>query len=554
MFFKEILEAQPLITVFLILALGVLIGRIRVAGIAVGGVTGVLLVGLVVGHLGLPTPPWTDNLGFIIFIYGIGFEAGPRFIQAFRKDGFRYFILALVVGGTAATLAYGLSRFFGFELGVSAGILGGALTSTPTIVAAQDAVAQGLELPAGITNEEVLGNISSAYAITYVFGLVGLILFIGFFPRLVRLNLAEEAQKLGTDMEKDEDFESYLNRPPDLMAVRAYRAERDTAIGTGLADRDFSLPWEVQRIKRGNETFVPDLDTKLEEGDIVVLLCPEWLHGRAIERIGPEVLEHEAVDRSMESRRIVVASRELQGKTLAEMDFSGKRQVWLTEASRAGHKLPRRPDLRLQLGDVLTFTGARSKLDTLAEEMGFAEKRRWETDLLAFALGIALGMVAGLFTVQIGGVRVGLGAAGGALAAGILFGIINSYRPNLARFPAGARFILMELGLLMFMSGIGVSAGATIVETFLELGPVLAIAGAVVTLTPALLAYTIGRYVLGMNVALLFGAITGAMTSTAALRQVQTLSRSSSPALGYVGSYTFANVLLAVAGALLMRF
>jgi len=548
-----ILTQAPLVTVFLILALGTLLGRAQVGGIKLGGVTGVLLVGLVVGHLDLPVPTTTYNLGFLLFMYGIGFEAGPRFLQAFRKDGIRHFILACVVALSGGFLTYGVARYFDFDLGSASGLLGGALTSTPTIVAAQDVVSQGLTLPPGMSQGEVIGNISSAYAITYVFGIVGLILFISFFPRLVGIDLPEEARALG-EREATRDTERYLRQAPGSMVVRAYRVENRAVTGIPLAERDHGEAWEIQRIKRGSDVFVPDEDAVLEQGDILAIVATRELHRLAPERIGPEVVDHEVMDRSVESRRIVLAKRALQGKTLAEMNFSGHHECWLTEVSRGGHSLPRRPDIKLQLGDVLTLTGSRSRLDAVAELMGEVEGQRWATDLLSFSLGIALGLALGLIKVPVAGVEVGLGSAGGVLASGILFGTLNSYRPNVASFPEAARSILTELGLLLFMTGVGVSAGGSIVATFRESGPGLILAGAVVTILPVVLAFVVGRYLMRMNAALLFGAIAGSMTSTPALLQVQAQARSVAPAMGYVGSYTFANVLLSLTGALLMRF
>jgi putative transport protein len=201
----------------------------------------------------------------------------------------------------------------------------------------------------------------------------------------------------------------------------------------------------------------------------------------------------------------------------------------------------------------MVFTGAHEKLEQITELLGYQEHRSYQTDLVTFAFGIALGVVIGIPTITLGMTKIGLGTAGGVLLAGLAMGWLTSSRPYFGQLPEGARYILMELGLLFFMTGIAVSAGETIVETFQTLGLELALGGAVITIVPVVSCFVVGRFLMRMNVALLLGAITGSMTSTAALQQVTDQAKSSTPMLGYVGTYAFANVFLALAGSLMMR-
>jgi putative transport protein len=512
---------------------------------------------LVAGHLGYAVGSGGQNVGFIIFIYCVGVQAGPDFLSAFKQDGLKYGTLALVVGVTGTILAVGASWLFDFEFGMAAGILGGALTSTPTLVAAQDAIQQGAALPDGVTATEALSNMTSSYAITYVFGMAGLILFISFLPKLLRVDVVAEAREYGKEQRlaggagSSEALDS-----PVQPTTRAYLVEKEGVIGLGtkdLTDEVWLIPGMIQRFKRGEESFVPDEETELELGDIVSIVGLEDAHAWARKNFGPEVVDHDVVDRSTESRRILVAKKEVAGRTVDEMDFRRAYNCNLTQVIRTGKPLPRRPDLQLHLGDVLLFTGPRSELDRVAEDLGFEQKRLQETDLVAFAFGIGLGLVLGSFAITIGGTAVSLGTAGGVLLAGLIMGSLHARRPDLANFPPGARNVLTELGLLFFMTGVAVSAGTTIVETFMASGWQLAVAGIVVTLVPVLVAWSVGRYGFKMNSAILMGAITGSMTSTAALKQVQEQAQSQIPMLGYVGAYAFANVLLALAGALIVR-
>ena len=220
--------------------------------------------------------------------------------------------------------------------------------------------------------------------------------------------------------------------------------------------------------------------------------------------------------------------------------------------TRASIDLPLDTGLRLEKGDRLEIVGEKENLQRLAEAVGFIEQDIDKTDLATFAFGIIAGTLLGLVTLALGDISIGLGTAGGLLIIGIIIGYLGSVMPTFGRVPAAARYVLMELGLMLFMAGVGLNAGGGVVEALASVGPLIIISGILITLLPALVAYFVGRRLLGMNPALLLGSITGAMTSTPALNVVTEAAGSSVPALGYAGTYTFANVLLTFAGALMM--
>ncbi|MEE8474383.1 MAG: TrkA C-terminal domain-containing protein [Myxococcota bacterium] len=544
----ELLKANPALVLFLVLGFGLMLGRIRLAGVEIGAVTGVLLVGLFIGHHGLDIPTSSQSLGFILFIYCVGMQAGPEVVRVFKQDGARYAVLSVVTAVSGLAIATAASQFFDFEFGVAAGALAGGLTSTPTLVAAQDALAQGAVVPAGMSHDDVLANISSAYALTYVFGMGGLVLMIAFLPKMLGIDLAAEAAELGLgQLDEDEDA------PGELPVIRAYRVDHEEVTRVRYRDRDVTIPFEIQLIKRNGEVFAPEPDTRLELGDVVSVVALQSVHAGASDRLGAEVVDTDVLDRSMESRSIVISNSDIEGKTLHELDLARAYRCWLTEVNRIGIALPRRGDLDLHVGDRLMLTGSPTDLDDVAKRLGHQEASLHETDLLALAFGIALGIFFGTFTITLQSATVGLGTAGGVLLAGLLFGLMHSRRPTFGRLPAAARYIMMELGLLLFMADVAVSAGSSIVSTFQAVGPALIGTGIAVTTIPVLIAFGIGRVVFKMNAALLFGAVTGAMTSTAALQQIRTQANSAVPALGYVGTYSFANVLLALAGGIIMR-
>ena len=548
------IQSHPVINLFLIIGAGVVVGKIKIGNIDIGSVTGVLLVGLVAGHFKFTVPTAALNIGFILFIYCVGVQAGPRFWGTIKQDGGRYLILALVTAVSALALALAFARAFDFEQGYAPGLLAGALSSTPTLVAAKDTLAQGLKLSEGLTTPEVLANMSASYAITYVFGMAGLIIFIASIPKIFRIDLQQESQKLSeaawirTSRVSEEAIEVV-----ETPTVRVYRVENEETVNREMDDREYSLPANVSRIKRDGEVFAPEHAPKFQLGDLVALVGTQAAHDHALEIFGPEIFDEELLQRSIETRSIILSKKAFEGKTIEEMNFTVEDNCMLLSLTRAGMDLPCRPDLKIRRGDILLFSGTKYHLQILAERIGFAESRWQETDLVTFAFGIALGLLIGIPSFDLGGTRIGLGSAGGVLVSGIVFGMLNSRNLLVGRLPTAARSILMELGLLLFIVGVAVNAGTTIVETFLIAGVKLVLLGAVVTVVPVLVCFFVGRYLLKMNATLLMGAVTGSLTSSGALHQINKSAQSTLPTLGYVGAYAFANVLMTIAGSVAMR-
>ena len=306
------------------------------------------------------------------------------------------------------------------------------------------------------------------------------------------------------------------------------------------------------RIRRGSELLEPEPALELKKGDIASLIASLGAHQRAQEYIGKEVLDPELLNYQISSREIVVTNSSFAGKPVKEMNLISEYGCFATGLTRATIDLPMDDNLILNKGDRLRVTGEESHLEKLAKAIGYVEEQIEETDLLTFAFGIGFGVGLGMILIKIGNLSVGLGSAGGLLLTGILFGFLRSVHPTFGRIPAAARFILMELGLMMFMASVGLKAGGGVVEALTSMGPSIILCGIAVTLSPVIIGYLFGNSVLKLSPAILLGAITGAMTSTPSLNIVTTEARSAVPALGYAGTYTFANVFLTFAGTIIM--
>ena len=545
----ELLRGNGTAALFVVLGFGFLIGRLGFRGFTLGPVAGVLLAGLVFGHYGFTISGWAQSFGFAMFIFCVGYQAGPRFIDVMLEDGPKYLALALVVAATGFVLAASMGRLLQLEPGATAGLLAGAMTTTSTLAAAQDALLSGLApVPEGWLVEDVVTNVGTSYAITYLFGVIGLILTIKFLPALLRTDLPAEAAKLDAG-ETDAAAESQQS-----LRTRAYRIgpnwNVDEPLGD-LDDRHVNLA-RIIRARRDGKMLELRANTALSEDDEIAILGDHGYFVAHGDEIGDEIFDRELLDSRVITAQVVVSNADVVGKKVGEIDDLQRLNLMLTGMKRMRVAVPINPDTMLKHRDVLTFTGPEEEIEALRRVVGYVERDVLETDLLTFGIGIVAGLTIGSFAVTVGGVPLTLGAAGGLLISGLTVGFMRSVRPTFGRVPGPALWLLMELGLLMFMAGVGANAGADIVDTLATAGLRLVLAGIVVTIVPVLVAYAFGRLVLGFNPALLLGGITGAMTSGASLRLITAASKSNAPALGYTGAYAFANVILTLAGSLIL--
>ena len=546
-----ILHAQPVLTLFLILGTGYLIGGIRIGSFSLGPVAGVLFAGIFLGHFDFRMEAGPQAVGFALFIFSVGYQAGPRFFDVIRKDGLKYFALAIVIAATGFTIAVIATKLLSLQPGTSAGLLSGGLTSSPTLAAAQEAIRAGqITPPAGLTADAMIGNVATGYAITYIFGLAGLIAIIKLLPQVLGIDLAKEAKAME---EKDQSAKTLQHKNVSARMYRVTNEEFTKIPGKQLREQYWDQT-SVVKVRRNGEFIKLGPDDFLQIGDELGILAPIEYFTETIAKFGEEIIPEMDTGKFTESAKIVVINKNAVGKSIGELNIAQKFGVLITGVSRIGIELPLTTDYELSKGDILEVTGAHENVDYLGKELGHVERDIEETDMVTFAFGIAIGVAIGLLAITIGQFSIGLGSAGGLLASGLAIGYLRSIHPTFGRLPHAARWILMEFGLLLFMAGVGLRAGGDIIETLASAGPVLIVAGMFVTAIPIFVGYIFGRKVLKIHPVLLFGGITGSMTSGASLSVVTKAANSSIPSLGYTGAYAFANVLLTIAGSIILLF
>ncbi|NGO38840.1 putative transporter [Limisphaera ngatamarikiensis] len=529
-------------------AMGLALGSVRFRGLSLG-VAGTLFVGLVFGHLGCRIQPevraFVQEFGLILFVYTIGMQVGPGLMDSLRRQGAELNVGAALVVGLGAVLAVGLGLWWGFHVGAVAGLFAGATTNTPALGAAQEAlrVARqpdpvGLALPA------------MAYAVTYPFGIVGIILAMLALRTWHRIDLEEEKRRFLEEQRAGQESLTYLNvelRNPNLDGLTVRQLPGIDKLGVVISRLRKAGQKEVQ---------VPRADTVLNVGDVMVVVG----RARAVQqfrmivgRVAGEDLTR--VEGPVTYARVVVTNRDCVGRTLRQLALNHRLGVTVTRLTRADVELPVTPDLRLQYGDMLRLVGRREDLARAAQLLGNAVEELNHTRLVPVFVGIALGILAGSLSVQPGSMPapVRLGLAGGPLLAAIVLSRLGKLGPLVWYMPVNANLLLRELGIVLFLACVGLRAGEHFQSSLQGVeGWLWMAAGAAVTAVPLLVVGSWLRRMRRMNYLSICGLLAGSMTDPPALAFAQALCKSDAPAVAYSTVYPLTMILRIVVAQLIV--
>jgi putative transport protein len=549
------LRHNPELAVFLTLALGFFIGRIKIGSFSLGTVVGTLLAGVLIGQLDIKVPPIVKAVFFDLFLFTTGYKVGPQFFRGLKKDALPQLAVTVVLCVTCLLSAFTAARLLGYDVGTAAGLLAGAFTESTVIGTAADAINR---LPLAAEQKTALvNNIPVAYAVTYLIGTAFIVWFLPVVgPRLMRVNLKEEGRKLQDQMAGGEEPEAGVQSAFQTFTVRAYRVTNERLVNRSVAEleaQSSSLRVFICRMRRDGKILEPEPTTVIQKDDVVAVMTrTEALMTRGTE-IGPEVDDRLLLDFPQEFLDVVVTNKALAGKTLRELaGLDMARGVFLRKIVRVGQPMPFTPETRIDRGDVLSLVGAKRFVERAARDIGYADRPTVMTDMIFVGLGIFLGGLVGLLSVTMAGLPITLTASGGALIMGLVFGWLRAVRPTFGRIPEAAMWVFDTVGLTVFIGVVGLGAGPSFVSGLQRSGVSLILVGVVVAILPHVVAILFGRYVLGMNPLILLGACSGAGTITAALRALQEEAQSKLPALGYTVPYAVGNILLTAWGPVIV--
>jgi putative transport protein len=551
----HVAERAPEIFIFLAVAIGTLLGRIRIWGFALGAPACTLIVAVVLGQFGtIVIPPLLKSIFFGLFVFTIGYRSGPNFFASLSLQTISQVALALVIGacGLIAILIFAYTLHLG--PGTAAGLGAGSLTQTSMMGTAAGALEQ-LGLPADVLKQEE-ANIAAGYAVTYICGYILVLLFVPFVaPLLMGVNLKEEAAKLEAELSG-----GVSAKPGNLLyrkfQARAYQVSKAAGRTVNEIEAQIGRRAVIDRILRHGEDVEPRADTRLRAGDEILLAGPSAVIVAAASMIGPEI-EGEHVMRSVpgEVLDVFVTARDLHGRTLSEIaDRIGDaaRGVFLRALSRQGQEVPITPGTRIYVGDVMTLVALSQDLNRLVPQVGQPIRAIDRTDIAYLTSGLAVGLLVGLLSLTIGAVPLTLGGGGGALVAGLVYGWLRSRRPTFGAFPPAAQQSLIDLGLGGFIAAIGLASGPAALAAIQAHGLLLLGVGVTVTLTPMVVGTLFAHRVLRMNPVIICGALAGAMTVDAAVAGSCEVAESQTPVLGVAVPYAIANVVLTVLGPIIV--
>lgn len=539
---------QSVFVLCLVAALGLFIGRARIFGVGVG-VIGVLAVGLVFGHFKIRLEhgvlDFARETGLILFVYTVGLQLGPSFVSSLRSHGLKLNLLAvfIVLAGLAVVVA--IHFLGGFPMAAGVGIYTGAATNTPALGAAQEALKA---FPGLSADTAALPGL--AYAMTYPFGVVGIILSILAVRWFFRIQIGHEEDALAR-------IESGNRRPIETRNFVVRNANLD---GMKICDIPGIDEAKVtfSRMRKGGNLRVATNESVMNLGDTLLAVgLPEDLEELRIV-VGEESSEDlRKVSGEVSSRRILVTHKAVLGKNLRELQLTEGFGVTVTRVARNGVELIPGATLALQIGDILTVVGETESLERTSKLMGNSPKALQRLEVGPLFVGITLGVLLGSIPVVFPGLpaAVKLGLAGGPLIAGLILSRISKIRELVFYMPPDANDMLREAGIVIFLACVGLKAGDHFVETLLQ-GPGLAWMGygVLVTLIPLLLAGILGRAVFKLNYLTLSGTMAGSMTDPPALAFANGMTKSNGPSLAYATVYPLTMVLRLVSAQLLILF
>ena len=537
--------ASTLVLYSFVIAAGIYIGKLRICGVSLG-VTFVLFVGIVMGHFGYVVDSnilkFVREFGLILFIFSIGLQVGPGFFSSFKKGGMT--LNGLAVLGIALNVVIALCIYFwgGIKnVGVVVGIMSGAVTNTPGLAAAQQAIGQ----TAG--GAEAADLMASGYAAAYPLGVVGIIMAMFVIKAIFRIDTNEEIKEIETEQENSQ-------LKPFLLSIEVTNKLIDDRTLLQLHDV-IQCNFVVSRIMRTDgHVSIPKSSTQIHIGDKLLIVCSAHDADRFRAVLGPEVeMDWESVPQPVYSRRILVTKSEFNGVPIGSLRLHNGYKLNATRVNRAGVDLLAAPNLRLQMGDRLVVVGDLNDIERLAVRLGNSMKRLNQPNLITIFVGILFGIIVGSINVGFG---MKLGLAGGPLVVAILLSRFG-YKFKLVTYTSSSASLLMrELGICLFLASVGISSGRGFADTvFNTTGMWWVIWGFIITFVPLLTVGIIARGVYKINYLTIMGLVSGGCTDPPALAYANNSTGSDAPAVAYSTVYPLTMFLRVVAAqALILCF
>ena len=555
----RLVTAEPLLALFVTIALGYLVGKLKVGGFLLGGIAGTLLVGVIIGQLGVNIDSGIKGIFFALFIYAVGFQGGPQFFHALNRRSLNQLASAFMMCFTGLLCVLGAAWLFGLDRGMAAGLAAGGLTQSAIIGTAGDAIGKLGLSPDLIKTMQT--NVAVGYAVCYIFGSLGPIIMVSWFlPIIMKWDIRAEAVKLANVLSGGHpELDPGQFNAARQIATRIYEVaaiSKAIGISTLAIDRQISDASVEAVYRQGKELELSDT-VIIAAGDRVAATGPIVQLEAAAILLGHEVRPPNGLSLVQENREIILTSRALSGRTIGDIhdqvNVETRHGVFLTAVKRMGLDLPVLSKLQLKRGDELHFTGSPLDLNRVQAKIGYKITAAAVTDFVFFGIGMLIGLLIGLIEFRIWGIPISIGSGGGCLLSGLLFGWLRAVHPNFAALPVGASNFLRDFGLAVFVGIVGISAGPQALVAIEQYGLTLFFLGVGVTLIPQIIAFFFSYYVLRIqNPIEALACVAGGRSANPAFAALLTKAGNATPVVSFTVTYAVANVFLTLWGPLIV--
>ena len=544
------LIANPVISIFVCLALGYLIGKLKIKSFTIGATVGTLLVGFLISLVFKGAGTYqidgtVKTIFFSLFIFAIGYEVGPSFFASLKSSGLKIIILSLFFAVAAFVVSIVLFKAFGIGAGEAGGILAGSLTQS-AILGTADSTMKGILSGTELKTAE--SQMAIAYALTYVFGTVGVVVFLkNGAAKLIGVNLTDTVKKKIDQTNFHES--SSENTVVGNIKARAFCIENDAEfIGKtiGSVEEQYGDDLTITQIIRKGKKVNLASDVQLLEGDTVTIigLLDAVLHFEAPGM--KETDDSEALKLDVIKQEIVLTNH----FSLDVIKHLSENGIVISERKRDNNVLSE--DQALKALDHLTLVGPKDLIAKVVKKLGYVKDTGTETDVSFISMGLVVGLLIGAISFVVSGIPITLGSGGGALIGGLLFGYYQDKHSNYGLMPKATRWFCKSVGLNLFIAIVGLTSGASFLSALQSMGVKVLLIGVLVTILPHIASVYFGRFVLKLDAVDIIGALCGAGTCTAALNGVVEEYESSIFALAYTPGYAMGNILLTVLGPLVV--
>ena len=544
------LIANPVISIFICLALGYLIGKLKIKSFTIGATVGTLLVGLLISLVFKGAGTYqidgtVKTIFFSLFIFAIGYEVGPSFFASLKSSGLKIIILSLFFAVAAFVVSIVLFKAFGIGAGEAGGILAGSLTQS-AILGTADSTMKGMLSGTELKTAE--SQMAIAYALTYVFGTVGVVVFLkNGAAKLIGVNLTDTVKKKIDQTNFHES--SSENTVVGNIKARAFCIENGAEfIGKtiGSVEEQYGDDLTITQIIRKGKKVNLASDVQLLEGDTVTIigLLDAVLHFEAPGM--KETDDSEALKLDVIKQEIVLTNH----FSLDVIKHLSENGIVISERKRDNNVLSE--DQALKALDHLTLVGPKALIAKVVKKLGYVKDTGTETDVSFISMGLVVGLLIGAISFVVSGIPITLGSGGGALIGGLLFGYYQDKHSNYGLMPKATRWFCKSVGLNLFIAIVGLTSGASFLSALQSMGVKVLLIGVLVTILPHIASVYFGRFVLKLDAVDIIGALCGAGTCTAALNGVVEEYESSIFAVAYTPGYAMGNILLTVLGPLVV--